>query len=224
MSMANQIISQMHADKVLKLVIKADTKGSLEAIKQTLAKIKDEEVAIKIIHSGVGTITDSDVMMASASKGLVIAFHADFDSPNVEKMAHRGQIQVKRYKVIYDLVEDIKKVLSGLLEPEVVEIILGRAEVKKVFLTKKKDMILGSRVLSGKMENKAKIRIIRGRTAEETDKIVGHGFIDSLRKVDEVVSEIKEGNECGIKFMGDLIVQEGDILEAYKEEKRDRTI
>jgi len=122
------------------------------------------------------------------------------------------------------LVEDIKKVLSGLLEPEVVEIILGRAEVKKVFLTKKKDMILGSRVLSGKMENKAKIRIIRGRTAEETDKIVGHGFIDSLRKVDEVVSEIKEGNECGIKFMGDLIVQEGDILEAYKEEKRDRTI
>ncbi len=224
MSMANQIISQMHADKVLKLVIKADTKGSLEAIKQTLAKIKDEEVAIKIIHSGVGTITDSDVMMASASKGLVIAFHADFDSPNVEKMAHRGQVQVKRYKVIYDLVEDIKKVLSGLLEPEIVEIVLGRAEVKKVFLTKKKDMILGSRVLSGKMENKAKIRIIRGRTAEETDKIIGHGFIDSLRKVDEVVSEIKEGNECGIKFMGDLIVQEGDILEAYREEKRDRTI
>ena len=124
----------------------------------------------------------------------------------------------------HDSFEDIKKVLSGLLEPEVVEIILGRAEVKKVFLTKKKDMILGSRVLSGKMENKAKIRIIRGRTAEETDKIVGHGFIDSLRKVDEVVSEIKEGNECGIKFMGDLIVQEGDILEAYKEEKRDRTI
>lgn len=224
MTMANQIISQMNADKVLKLVIKADTKGSLEAIKQTLAKIKDEEVAIKVIHSGVGTITDSDIMMAAASKGLVIAFHAEFDSSNVEKIAHREQVQVKRYKVIYDLVEDIKKVLSGLLEPEIFEIVLGRAEVKKIFLTKKKDLILGARVLSGKMETKAKIRIIRGRTAEETDNIVGHGFIDSLRKTDDVVSEIKEGNECGIKFMGDLIIQEGDILEAYKEEKRDRFI
>ncbi|MBI5753879.1 translation initiation factor IF-2 [Candidatus Peregrinibacteria bacterium] len=222
MSSTNQLISQVKAEKILKIIIKADTKGSLEAIKQSIAKIKDEEVAVKVIHSGVGLVSDSDVMMAAASKGMIIAFHADFDSPNVVRTAEREHVEVKRFTIIYDLLENIRKILSGLMEPEVVIVTLGRAQIKQIFLTKKKELILGARVLSGKMEVKARVRIIRGTTATDEDNIVGKGMIDSLRKVDEQVHEVKEGNECGIKFVGDMIVQEGDIFEAYKEEKKER--
>ncbi len=224
MSGTNQIISKIKSDKVLKLIIKTDAKGSLEAIKQSLAKIKDEEVAIKVIHSGVGRVTDSDVMMAAASNGLIISFHAGFDSPNVQKMANREGVEVKQYTVIYALIEDIKGYLTGLLEPEIVEVVLGRAEIKKIFLTKKKKMILGARVLSGKLTSDAMLRIIRGRTAEDEDNIVGEGKIDTLRKVNEVVKEIKEGNECGIQYMGYMDLQEGDILLAFTEEEKHRSV
>lgn len=224
MSASNSLISHIQSEKILKLIVKADVKGSLEAIKQSVAKIKDEEVAVKIIHSGVGRITESDIMMASASKALVAGFHSDFDAPNVSKLAEREGVEVKFYKVIYDLLEDIKKLLSGLLEPEIVEVVLGRAEVKQIFLTKKNKVILGARVNSGKIENKAKVRVIRGRNAEDEDNVVGTGLIDSLRKVDDVVPEIKEGNECGIQFIGDITPEAGDILLAYKEEKRERSV
>ncbi|MBI4232167.1 translation initiation factor IF-2 [Candidatus Peregrinibacteria bacterium] len=224
MSAANQIISQIQAHKILKLIIKVDTKGSLEAIKQSIAKIKDDEVAVKIIHSGVGTVTESDIMMASASHALVVSFHSNFDSASVGKIAERENVEVKHYSVIYDLLEDIKKYLSGLLEPEVIENIIGRAEIKQIFLTKKKEIIIGCRVLSGKIQVKSKVRVIRGRNAEDEDNIVGNGEVASLRKIDETVNEIKEGNECGIKFVGDLGVQEGDVLEAYVLEKKQRSI
>ena len=148
MSAANQLISRVKSNKILKIVLKADTKGSLEAIRQSLAKIKDEEVAIKIIHAGVGTITESDVMMASASEGMILAFTTDFDAPNVSKTAEREMVEVRQYKIIYNLLEDVNKILSGLMEPEIVETLLGRAELKKVFLTKKKETIIVARVLS----------------------------------------------------------------------------
>ena len=224
MSASNLLISKVKAEKILKIIIKADTKGSLEAIRQSLSKIKDEEVAIKVIHSGAGTVTESDVMMAAASNGLIVAFHSDFDSLNVAKTAERENVEVKKYTVIYNLLEDITRILSGMLEPEVMEIILGRAEVKQIFLSKKKELILGARILSGKLKMKSKLRVIRGRNEEDMDNIVGNGVVDSLRKVDEVVKELKEGNECGIKFVGDLDVREGDILEAYEEEQKMRTI
>ncbi len=224
MSASNQLISQVKAEKVLKIIIKADTKGSLEAIKQSIAKIKNDEVAVKIIHSGVGLISDSDVMMAAASKGMIVAFHTDYDSANVIRTAERERVEVKKYTIIYDLLENISKILTGLLEPEVVSVTLGRAQIKQIFLTKKKEVILGARVLSGKLVVKARIRIIRGVTAADEDNIVGKGVIDSLRKVDEQIHEVKEGNECGIRFTGDLDVREGDIFEAYREEKRERKL
>ena len=224
MSASNQVISQVKAEKVLKLIVKADTKGSMEAIKQSIAKIKDDEVAVKIIHSGVGTITESDVMMASAGKGLIVGFHADFDSTVVSKIAEKENVDVRKYTIIYNLLEDIKKILTGLLEPEIIEKVIGRAEVKQVFLSKKKELIFGTRVLSGKLAQGAKLKIIRGVTEEDEDNIVGQGQINSLRKVDEQVKEIKEGNECGIKYTGDLDVQVGDIIEAFIEEEKHRTI
>ena len=220
----NQFLVNLKSDKVLKLVIKADTKGSLEAIKQSIAKIKDEEVAIKIIHSGVGTLTKSDIMMASASGGIVIGFHSDFDSPYLEKVAEKEGVEVRKYTIIYNLLEDVKQFLSGLLAPEVTEVITGRAEVKQVFLTKKKEMIIGCKILGGKMVNKANLRIIRGRTKEDEDNIIGMGRIESLKKGEETVHELGEGNDCGIKFVGEIKVEEGDILEAFKKEQKSRTI
>jgi translation initiation factor IF-2 len=218
------LVSQIKSHQILKLIVKADAKGSLEAIKQSIAKIKDEEVAIKVIHSGVGRITESDVLMAAAGNALVASFHTDFDSPLVARIADRGGVEVRHYKVIYDLLEDLKKILSGLLEAELLEIQLGRATVKQVFFHKRKDMIVGCKVLSGKLQAKAKLKIIRGMTKEDEENIVGEGVIDSLRKGDDVVKEIKEGNDCGIKYRGEVVLEEGDILMAYKEEQKFRTI
>jgi len=224
MSGMNQVISSVQSEKVLKLVVKADTKGSLEAIKQSIAKIKDEEVAVKVIHSGVGKVSKSDVMMAAASKGLIAAFHTDFDSTYVEKTAEREDVEVRKYTVIYDLLEDVKKILTGLLEPEIIKKVLGRAQIKQIFLTKKKEMIIGCKVLSGKIENKSKFDIIRGKDEEGEDNYVGEGVIESLRKVDKEVKDIGEGNDCGMKITGYLEVEEVDIFEVYKEEEKRRTI
>ncbi|MBT4917037.1 translation initiation factor IF-2 [Candidatus Peregrinibacteria bacterium] len=219
-----KVLSGIKSDKILRLVVKADTKGSLEAIKQSLAKIKDEEVAIRVIHGGVGSVTKSDVMMASASNGLVLGFHVDYDSPHVKKTAEREGVEVKFYSVIYALIEEMKKLLTGLLDAEIIEVQLGRAQVKQVFLTKKKTMILGCKVLGGKVEDSAKIKVLRGQDAEGEDAVAGEGKIDSLRKGDDVVKEVTSGNDCGIRFMGDIAVEEGDILLVYKEEEKHRSI
>jgi len=203
--------------KTLKIVLKADVKGSLEAITQALNEIKDKEVAIKIIHSGVGNINESDVIMASASGGLVIGFHVDLPA-QVEKTTEREHVEVLQYKIIYKLIDDMKKLLNGLLEPEIVQIDLGKVEVKKIFYAGKKDIIIGCKVMNGKIENKAKAKIVRG------GEVIGEFEITSLRKVDEVVTEVKEGNECGIKIQRRIDILEGDILEIYKEEKKFRTL
>ncbi len=220
----NTLITQVKAEKLLRLIIKADTKGSLEAIKQSLAKIKDEEVAIKIIHSGLGAVTESDVMMASASGGMILAFHTDYFSPTVAKIADREGVQVQKYSVIYHLLEEVKKVLSGLIEAEINEVEIGKAEVKQIFLTKKKEMIVGCKVLSGKLANKAKIKVVRGHSETGEPNIVGRGMIVSLRKVDKVVDEINEGNDCGIKYSGDISLEEGDEVIAYVEEETRREL
>jgi translation initiation factor IF-2 len=213
-----EIISMITSGKMkhLKLVLKADTKGSLEAIKQSLAQIKHEDVGVKIILSGVGGITESDVMMAAAAQGIVMGFHTDANL-HVKKTAEREGVEVLIYTVIYKLLDDIKKILTGLLEPEVVEVIMGQAEVKQIFMTEKKQMIVGCKVIKGHIE-KAKLRIFRN------EQQVGDGQINSLRKGKDQAHDISEGNECGIMYTGFMPLLEGDILEAYKMEKRVRTL
>lgn len=213
-----EIISQISSGKLkqLKLVLKADTKGSLEAIKQSLSQIKNEDVGVKIILSGVGSITESDVMMAAAAQGIVMGFHTGANF-HVKKTAEREGVEVLTYTIIYKLLDDIKKILTGLLEPEIIETILGRAEVKKIFMTERKQMIVGCKVINGHIE-KTKVRVFRN------EQQVGEGQIQSLRKVDQTVHEVSEGNECGIMYTGFLPLQEGDVLEAYKMEKRVRTL
>ena len=220
----SSIITSIKSEKVLKVVMKADTKGSMEAIKQSLAKIKDEEVAIKIIHSGVGQVSESDIMMAKASGGLVVAFHSGFFSSSVKKTAEREGVEVREYEIIYDLIEDIKKFLSGLIDAEIIETKVGRGQVKQIFFTKKKEMIVGCKITSGKFVKNGKIKIIRGKDEEGDDLVVGEGQMKDLRKVDKVVDELGEGNDCGIKYIGDIPLEEGDVIDVFTEEEVQRTI
>lgn len=213
-----EIISQISSGqlKQLKLVLKADAKGSLEAIKESIADIKNEDVGVKIILSGVGNVTESDVMMAAAAGGIVMGFHTDVPQ-QVKRVAERENVEVLQYTVIYKLLEDIRKILTGMLEPEELEVVLGRAQVKQVFLTKRKEMIVGCKVVSGHIE-KVKVRVFR------RDEQIGEGRISTLKRVDESVNEVPENQECGILFTGELKLEEGDVLEAYKMEKRVRTL
>jgi len=216
-SSLSQLITTVKSDKMLKLIIKADTKGSLEAIKGSLAKIKDEDVALKIIHSGVGHINESDIMMASASKGFVIGFHADFDSPHAKTTAENEHVEVRMYKIIYELLDDVKKLLSGLLEPDIVTVELGKAEVMQIFLTKKKEMIVGCRVTGGKITKDSKLRVIR-----KDEILTQDAQMVSLQRGVTPAPDVSEGEECGIKYAGNIKVQAGDVFEAYRMEKHQR--
>ena len=214
-----EIMSQITSGqlKQLKLVLKADTKGSLEALKQAIAQIKNEMVSVKTVLAGVGNVTESDVIMAAAAGGIVMGFHVDVPL-QVKKVAEREHVEVLNYTIIYQLLDDIKKILTGLLEPEIIENILGRAEVRKVFFTEKKEMIVGCRVVKGHVENKAKVRVFRG------DQMVGEGVINTLKSFEKNVNEVGEGNDCGIRYEGFMPLLENDALEAYKMEKRIRTL
>lgn len=203
--------------KTLKVILKADTLGSLEAIKLSLTQVKKDEVSIKLIHSAVGTITESDVMMAAASQGIVIGFNTEANV-HVREAAHRTGVQIFTYQIIYKMIDDLKKILSGLLEPEVQQVILGRAEVRMVFMSAKKYMIVGCKVISGKVENKSRIRVFRG------EEMIGEGVIASLKRINDPVHELGEGNDCGIKFEGDVKLEEKDILESWKDERRNRIV
>lgn len=218
-STIDEMVARIQAGelKVLKLILKADTKGSIEAIKKTLDGIDSDEVRANIIHSGVGAITETDVMMAKAAKALVYGFHVELPA-HIDKSAERAGVEVKLYKIIYELVNDTKNILSGLLSPEVVVTELGKAEVRQIFLTKKKEMILGLKITNGLLRNGSILRVMRN------GEQIGQGKISTLRRVDKVVEEIKEGNECGIKYTGDMVVQEGDVLEAFVTEERERTL
>lgn len=203
--------------KTLKLVLKADTSGSLEALKSSIGEIKNDDVGVKIILSGVGDVTESDVMMAAASGAIVMGFSVKENS-NVMAVAERENVEVIHYNIIYKLLDDIRKILTGLLEPELIEHILGELKIVQIFYTKKKEMIVGCKVVSGLINKEAKIRV--KRDGEE----IGEIRIVSLQKNQEAVKEVKEGNDCGLKVAGALKVEEGDVLIPYKMEKKIRTL
>lgn len=203
--------------KSLKIVLKADTNGSLEAIKHSLADIKHEDVAVKVILESVGDINESDVMMAAASGAIVMGFHVK-SNQNVMNLAEKENVEIIHYQIIYKLLDDVKNILNGLLEPEMVENILGEAEVKQIFYSKKKEMIIGCYVETGFMQNKASLRIKRN------NEVVGVANIVSLQKNQDTVDTVKEGSECGLKISGSFKVEAGDKLEAFKIEKKIRTL
>ncbi len=218
-SMVERIVSQISTGEInfLKVVLKADTKGSLEAIMQALAKVKSPDVAIKVIHFGVGNISDGDVLIASASQALLVGFHVEANA-HVRRLAERERVDVKEYTVIYKLIEDLKAILSGMLEPQINVIELGSLEIRQVFLDKKKWMILGGHVIKGKIQAAAMVRAKRG------GELLFESQLDSLKHVKQDVSELEKGDDCGIRLKTPKTLQPGDVLEAFRIERIERKL
>lgn len=194
--------------KELDIIIKADVQGSVEALVQSLQGIKSEEVRISIVHSAVGAINESDVMLASASHALIIGFNVRPDA-NARGMAEKDGVDIRLYRVIYDCIDDVKAAMAGMLSPTIREVVLGHAEVRQVIHTPKV-IVAGSYVQDGKITSTCQLRLIR-------DGIVIHeGKINSLRRFKDDVKEVAAGFECGISIDSYRDVKEGDQLEAFE--------
>jgi len=194
----------------LNIILKTDTQGSLDALQEAIKKIKieSEEVKIDIIHAGIGNITETDVMLASASKAIIIGFNIRPDT-NVQKMAKSEKVDIRLYKIIYDLIDEIKSALKGYIKPKIEEYICGQAEVREIFKIPKIGTIAGSYVINGKISNNDNIRVIRD------GKLIYEGKVSSLKRFKEDIKEVNTGFECGIGIEKFNDIKLKDILEFY---------
>lgn len=195
--------------KDLNLILKGDVQGSVEALQDALYKLSLEEVQIKIIHTGVGAISESDVMLAAASNAIVIGFNIRPDT-NARRLAEQDKVDIRLYRVIYEAIEDIKAAVTGMLKPIIKEVIQGQAEVRRLFKVSRLGSIAGSYVLEGKITRNAMIRVIRDGTV-----VLENGKIDSLKRFKDDVKEVLTNYECGILLENFNDLHEGDIVEAY---------
>lgn len=204
------LVSRLTEGKLsqLKIVLKADTQGSLQSIEEGIRKLASADVQAKVIHAAVGAITESDVMMAAASDGIVIGFNVQAAS-SVHRTAEREGVEIKIYDIIYKLFEDTELLLKGLIEPEEQEVITGHLEVRGTFFTKKSEQIIGGKVTDGTLK-RTPFRLLRDGA------VVAQGRIITLKNVDKDIKEAKEGSECGLKVECDTTVLLGDTLEAYR--------
>lgn len=197
--------------KELNIVVKADVQGTIEALKASLEKIKNDEVKVAVVHAGVGAITESDVMLASAANALIIGFNVRPDA-NARKAAETEKVDVRTYRVIYDALNDVEAAIKGMLAPKFKEVIQGRVEIRQL-ITISKLKIAGCYVVEGKVTNSSKVRVVR-------DGIVAHeGVIESLRRFKDDVKEVAQGFECGITLEKFSDLKEGDIFEVYDMEE-----
>lgn len=201
--------------KQLDIVLKADVQGSLEAIRQSLEKISTDEVNVNIIHGSVGAITDSDIMLASASNAIVIGFNVR-PSATVIALSEREQVNVRTYRIIYELIEDIEKAMKGMLDPEFKEVVLGQAEVRQTFKASGVGTIAGSYVISGKIKRNASARLIRNGI------VVYDGELASLKRFKDDAKEVLAGYECGITLDKYNDIKEQDIIEVYEMQEIER--
>lgn len=194
--------------KDLNVILKTDVHGSMEAICDALPKLSTDEVKVKILHSGVGGINESDVMLAKASDAVVIGFNVVADA-GASRVANQEKVEVKFYSIIYEMLDEVKHALEGLLSPKIIETVVGRAEVRDVFHITKVGTVAGLSITKGKMLRSARIRLIR-------DSVVIHdGKISSLKRFKEDAREVSEGNECGLQLESYQDIKPGDIFEAY---------
>jgi translation initiation factor IF-2 len=197
--------------KVLRVVLKADVQGSLEAIRETMKKLPTDKVDIEIIHAAVGNISETDVMLASASKAVIIGFNVRNEAGVTDTAKHEG-VQIKLYRIIYELVDQVREAMSGLLEPISREIIIGHAEVKQVFEISK-GLVAGCMVSDGRISRNMRVRLLRRKA------IQFEGQIATLKRFQDDVNEVRAGLECGIRLVNFTDYQPGDVIEAYTIEK-----
>ncbi|MCX8043237.1 MAG: translation initiation factor IF-2 [Desulfobacterota bacterium] len=198
--------------KELRLVVKADVQGSVEALKQSLENLSTDEIKVRVIHASVGAVSLNDVMLAAASQAIIIGFNVKTE-PKVDDAATREQVDIRLYGIIYDVVDDVKNAMSGMLAPEVVERVLGKAEVRQVFTVSKIGTVAGCFVVEGKIANDARVRIMR------SGSLIHDGTILSLKRFKDDVKEVLAGQECGIGVSDFRQFEAGDIIECYTTEE-----
>lgn len=206
----DNLFSQMEAGdlKVLNLIVKADVQGSVEAIKQSMEKLSNEEVKVKVIHAAAGAVTESDVTLAKVSNAIIIAFNVR-PMPTAKDMAEKEEVEIKQYSVIYQAIDDVEAAMKGMLAPKYEEHIIGNAEVRQTFKISNVGTIAGAYVLDGKLERNAGVRVLR-------DNVVIHdGKLASLKRFKDDAKEVSKGYECGIQIEKYNDIKEGDIIEAY---------
>ncbi len=203
--------------KEVPFIIKADVNGSLEAISGSLAKIESDEIKVHVIHSGVGAITESDIALAAASQAIILGFNVRANAQAKENAQNEG-VDIRYYSVIYDLVDDVKQALAGMLSPEYKENFLGYAEIRQVFSVSKVGKVGGSMVTDGLIKRGAKVRLLR-------DNVVIHeGALKTLKRFKDDVKEVREGFECGIAFENYDDIKEGDVVECFEIEELQRSL
>lgn len=194
--------------KELPIIVKADVQGSVQAVKQSLEKLSNEEVAVRVIHGGVGAVTESDVTLATASNAIIIGFNVR-PVPSAEVLAKKEGVDVRTYTIIYKAIEDVQAAMTGMLDPEYVDEDTGKAEVRETFKLSGVGTIAGCYVTSGKVFRGSKVRIVRDGF------IIHEGQLAALRRFKDDVKEVNQGYECGMSFVNYNDVKEGDIIEAY---------
>ena len=199
------------------LVIKADTQGTVEAIVGAVNKISTDEIKARVLHSGVGGITESDVTLAGASGAPIIGFNVRANA-KAREIAERQKVALKYYDVIYDLIDEIRAAMAGQLGPEYFETVVGRAEVREVFSAGKHGKAAGLLVTEGYIKKDLRARLTRD------DVIIYNGKIASLRRFKDDVAEVRAGLECGVTFEGSTDIKAGDFLETFEVEERERTL
>jgi translation initiation factor IF-2 len=203
--------------KELPVVIKSDVHGSLEAIVAGLERLKTEEVGVRVLHGGVGAITESDVTLAQASQGMIIGFNVRANAL-ARELAKREGVDIRYYSIIYELLDDLKLMLSGMLAPEAREVTLGHAEVREVFAITKVGKVAGCRVIDGVIRRTARARLLRDHV------VVFDGTLASLKRFKDDVREVREGFECGIALEGYNDIRQGDVIEAYEVQEIARSL
>jgi translation initiation factor IF-2 len=198
--------------KELNIILKTDVQGSIEPIRSSLERLSNEEVKVKIIHTGSGSVTESDVMLAVASKGIIIAFNTGIEG-GAERQAALEKVDVRNYSVIYNIVEDVDKALKGMLEPRYREVITGHAEVRQVFKVSRRNSIAGCFVRDGTIARSDSARVMRNNEA------IHDGKIQTLKRFQEDVREVTTNFECGLQIEGFESFEEGDLIESYRTER-----
>ncbi len=210
----DELFSQIQQGRVkeLRIIVKADVQGSIEALSQSLVKLSNEEVEVKIIHAAVGAVNESDILLATASDAIIVGFNVRPDA-NVRKLAEQQKVDIRLYRVIYDAIEDVEKAIKGLLAPVYKEVVLGQAEVRQIFKVSRVGTIAGSYVTDGKIVRAVRARLIRNGI------IVHESRIESLKRFKDDVREVAAGYECGIGLEGFNDIKEGDIIEVFAMEE-----
>ena len=198
--------------KELKIIVKADVQGSVEAVRQSLEKLSNEEIRVNVIHSGVGAVRESDVMLASASNAIIVGFNVRPDAV-AEENAKRDGVDMRLYRIIYDCIEEIEAAMKGMLAPKYKETQLGKVEVRQTYKITNVGIVSGSYVLSGKVVRGAQVRVVRDGI------VIADDTIASLQRFKDSVKEVAAGFECGITLDRFSDIKEGDIFEIYQIEE-----